>query len=166
MQCCRLPDTVWLTTVRPLHGSNFRATSFRPLLTPSCRSRPTALRLQKSRLSPIRLHPGSKRGYSLLPVVERSAHRDLRLLGLKLHQGHLHFAVEFLQLCELLLQFPEVDKVFPELVVRDEAGKIEGVRYDELAPMLLNEVQQQQQKLATQAEQLDGLSVFSGLLAS
>ena len=89
----------------------------------------------------------------------------MRLLGLKLHQGHLHFAVEFLQLCELLLQFPEVDKVFPELVVRDEAGKIEGVRYDERA-MLLNEVQQQQQKLATQAEQLDGLSVFSGLLAS
>jgi hypothetical protein len=48
----------------------------------------------------------------------------------------------------------EVDRVFPELVVRDEAGKIEGVRYDELAPMLLSEVQQQQQKLATQAEQL------------
>jgi hypothetical protein len=51
----------------------------------------------------------------------------------------------------------EVDKVFPELVVRNEAGRIEGVRYDELAPMLLNEVQQQQQKLAVQAEQLAGL---------
>jgi hypothetical protein len=51
----------------------------------------------------------------------------------------------------------EVDRVFPELVVRDEAGKIEGVRYDELAPMLLNEVQQQQQQLATQAEQLGEL---------
>jgi hypothetical protein len=51
----------------------------------------------------------------------------------------------------------EVDRVFPELVVRDEAGKIEGVRYDELAPMLLNEVQQQQRKLATQTEQLAGL---------
>ena len=51
----------------------------------------------------------------------------------------------------------EVDKIFPELVVRDEVGKIEGVRYDELAPMLLNEVQQQQQKIATQAEQLGEL---------
>jgi hypothetical protein len=65
----------------------------------------------------------------------------------------------------------EVDRVFPELVVRDEAGKIEGVRYDELAPMLVNELQQQQQqaaaqdtrlatqelKLAAQAEQLAGL---------
>jgi Chaperone of endosialidase len=37
----------------------------------------------------------------------------------------------------------EVNKVFPELVIRDDAGTIQGVRYDELAPMLLNEVQQQ-----------------------
>jgi hypothetical protein len=38
----------------------------------------------------------------------------------------------------------EVAKVYPELVIRDDAGKIQGVRYDELAPMLLNEVQKQQ----------------------
>jgi hypothetical protein len=38
----------------------------------------------------------------------------------------------------------EVAKVYPELVVRDAAtGRIDGVRYEELAPMLLNEVQQQ-----------------------
>jgi hypothetical protein len=37
----------------------------------------------------------------------------------------------------------EVAKVYPELVVRDEKGRIDGVRYDELAPMLLNEVQKQ-----------------------
>ncbi len=37
----------------------------------------------------------------------------------------------------------EVAKVFPELVIRDEAGTIQGVRYDELAPMPLNEVQHQ-----------------------
>jgi hypothetical protein len=36
-----------------------------------------------------------------------------------------------------------VAKVFPELVIRDDAGTVQGVRYDELAPMLLNEVQQQ-----------------------
>jgi len=35
----------------------------------------------------------------------------------------------------------EVAKVYPELVIRDESGRIDGVRYDELAPMLLNEVQ-------------------------
>jgi hypothetical protein len=37
----------------------------------------------------------------------------------------------------------EVAKVYPELVIRDEKGRIQGVRYDELAPMLLNEVQKQ-----------------------
>lgn len=37
----------------------------------------------------------------------------------------------------------EVNKVYPELVIRDDAGNIQGVRYEELAPMLLNEVQKQ-----------------------
>jgi len=36
-----------------------------------------------------------------------------------------------------------VDKIYPELVIRDGAGKIQGVHYEELAPMLLSEVQQQ-----------------------
>ena len=43
----------------------------------------------------------------------------------------------------------EVDKVYPELVIRDEAGKIQGVRYDELAPMLLNETQKEHSTVAT-----------------
>jgi hypothetical protein len=41
----------------------------------------------------------------------------------------------------------EVAKVYPELVVRDGTGRIDGVRYDELAPMLLNEVQQQRKQM-------------------
>jgi hypothetical protein len=41
----------------------------------------------------------------------------------------------------------EVDKVYPELVIRDDAGKIQGVRYDELAPMLLNEMQEQREQM-------------------
>jgi hypothetical protein len=49
----------------------------------------------------------------------------------------------------------EVAKVYPELVVRDATtGRIDGVRYDELAPMLLNEVQQQQSKMTAQAENM------------
>jgi hypothetical protein len=44
----------------------------------------------------------------------------------------------------------EVAKVYPELVIRGERGRIDGVRYDELAPMLLNEVQQQQTKNSAQ----------------
>ena len=35
----------------------------------------------------------------------------------------------------------EVDKVYPELVIRDAKGAIQGVRYEELAPMLLGEMQ-------------------------
>jgi hypothetical protein len=37
----------------------------------------------------------------------------------------------------------EVAKVYPELVIRGDKGRIDGVRYDELAPMLLNELQHQ-----------------------
>lgn len=44
----------------------------------------------------------------------------------------------------------EVDKVYPELVIRDDSGKVQGVRYDELAPMLLNEMQKQQRTIETQ----------------
>ena len=51
----------------------------------------------------------------------------------------------------------EVDHVYPELVIRDEAGRIQGVRYDELAPMLLNEVQKQQQMNSVQAAKIASL---------
>lgn len=44
----------------------------------------------------------------------------------------------------------EVDKVYPELVIRDADGKIQGVRYDELAPMLLNELLRQNKTITTQ----------------
>ena len=49
----------------------------------------------------------------------------------------------------------EVDKVYPELVIRGDNGSIEGVRYEELAPMLLNEVQQQQHALAAQQQRIE-----------
>jgi hypothetical protein len=48
----------------------------------------------------------------------------------------------------------EVAKVYPELVIRNEAGRVEGVRYEELAPLLLNEMQRQQARLADQAREL------------
>jgi len=48
----------------------------------------------------------------------------------------------------------EVDKVYPELVLRDDTGKIQGVRYEELAPMLLKEVQQQQAQLEQQKAEI------------
>src|SRR5262249_45232054 len=42
----------------------------------------------------------------------------------------------------------EVAKVYPELVTRNAQGEVETVRYHELIPMLLNEVQHQQRQLA------------------
>jgi Chaperone of endosialidase len=51
----------------------------------------------------------------------------------------------------------EVARVYPELVIRGADGRIDGVRYEELAPMLLNAVQQQQAKLAAQAEQIEDM---------
>jgi hypothetical protein len=48
----------------------------------------------------------------------------------------------------------EVAKVYPELVIRDDAGKIQGVRYEELAPMLLNEVQKQERKIDAQVAEI------------
>jgi flagellar capping protein FliD len=48
----------------------------------------------------------------------------------------------------------EVDKVFPDLVIRDEAGLIQGVRYDELAPILLKQVQEQQKSLSAEDDKI------------
>ena len=51
----------------------------------------------------------------------------------------------------------EVAKVYPELVTYGAAGEIESVRYQEMIPMLLNELQHQRQQLAelkTQNERL------------
>jgi hypothetical protein len=51
----------------------------------------------------------------------------------------------------------EVAKVYPDLVVRSESGRIDGVRYDELAPLLLNELQREQGVLRAQAARLRDL---------
>jgi len=48
----------------------------------------------------------------------------------------------------------EVAKVYPELVIRDDAGRIQGVRYEELVPMLLNADQQQRQEISQLKQQL------------
>jgi hypothetical protein len=54
----------------------------------------------------------------------------------------------------------EVAKVYPELVVHGADGRIDGVRYEELAPMLLSEVQRQAvqiRALKGQVEELNDL---------
>ena len=52
----------------------------------------------------------------------------------------------------------EVDKVYPELVIRDHSGKIQGVRYEQLAPMLLSSMQKQRRVNAAQAKQIEAQS--------
>jgi hypothetical protein len=42
----------------------------------------------------------------------------------------------------------EVETVYPELVIRDAGGVIQGVRYDELAPLLLNELQAERRRMS------------------
>jgi hypothetical protein len=48
----------------------------------------------------------------------------------------------------------EVADVYPELVTRNARGQVDAIRYHELTPMLLNEVQHQQQALSVQQRQL------------
>ena len=49
----------------------------------------------------------------------------------------------------------EVATVYPELVTRDTHGEVQGVRYEALIPLLLNELQHQHRQLSTQADQID-----------
>jgi hypothetical protein len=56
----------------------------------------------------------------------------------------------------------EVNKVYPELVIRDQSGQIQGVHYEELAPMLLSQVQRQQRTIDAQAEEIRKLKQQQG----
>ena len=58
----------------------------------------------------------------------------------------------------------EVVKVYPELVTKGADGKLEAVQYHELIPMLLNEVQHQQQALGAQAQQIAELQAQNARL--
>jgi hypothetical protein len=64
----------------------------------------------------------------------------------------------------------DVEKVNPDLVVRDENGKVNSVRYDQMSAMLLNEFLKEHQKvqeLEKQVEKLTaGLQKVSAQLAA
>jgi uncharacterized coiled-coil protein SlyX len=47
----------------------------------------------------------------------------------------------------------EVSKIYPELVIRDDSGIVQGLRYEELTPMLLNEFQKQQARIEALSSQ-------------
>jgi hypothetical protein len=80
----------------------------------------------------------SRRLFQLRPVTFRYTHDA---------QGERHYG----------LIAEEVAKVYPELVTHGADGQVESVRYQELTPMLLNELQYQQQqneRLQATVEQL------------
>jgi len=59
----------------------------------------------------------------------------------------------------------EVAKVYPELVARTATGDAQAVRYMELIPMLLNELQRQQQTLERQDQALAEVAALRAELA-
>jgi hypothetical protein len=60
----------------------------------------------------------------------------------------------------------EVARVYPELVLKGEKGEVEGVQYQELIPLLVNEVQHQQQALGQQSQQIAALKAQNAALAA
>ena len=58
----------------------------------------------------------------------------------------------------------EVAKVYPELVTRGATDDVEAVRYHEVVPMLLNEMQHQQRQLAKQGQELAALKAQNARL--
>jgi uncharacterized protein (DUF3084 family) len=52
----------------------------------------------------------------------------------------------------------EVEKVNPELVARDEEGKIMSVRYEAVNAMLLNEFLKEHQKVEQMQKQIEALT--------
>ena len=60
----------------------------------------------------------------------------------------------------------EVATMYLELVTRTATGEVQTVRYQELIPMLLNELQRQQRELADLATLRKELAELRGLLGS
>jgi hypothetical protein len=52
----------------------------------------------------------------------------------------------------------EVEKISPDLVVRDENGQVNSVRYDQVNAMLLNEFLKAHGKMEEQQNQIDALT--------
>jgi hypothetical protein len=56
----------------------------------------------------------------------------------------------------------EVATVYPDLVTRTASGEVQTVKYQELIPMLLNELQRQRQALLSQQQELAELRALVG----
>ena len=54
----------------------------------------------------------------------------------------------------------EIAAIEPLLVVRDEKGVVEGVKYDRITAVLVNAIKEQQQQINLQQQQIEGLKKF------
>jgi len=97
-------------------------------------------------------------GSGRLGVVVSSARykRDITDMGnstdglMKLHPVTFEYKSDPQRVKQYGLVAEEVDKVYPELVVHNDDGTVESVRYSMLTSMLLNVVQKQQAELVEQ----------------
>jgi hypothetical protein len=63
---------------------------------------------------------------------------------------------------EAILSRSMVPTVYPDLVTRTASGEVQTVKYQELIPMLLNELQRQRQALQSQQKELAELRALVG----
>src|SRR5262249_9076244 len=95
--------------------------------------------------------------------IETMANRSEALL--KLRPVTFYYKGDTAAVSHYGLIAEEVAAVYPELVTRTAAGEVQTVKYHELIPMLLNELQRQQQTLQQQASALSQLSAIQKELA-
>jgi hypothetical protein len=97
-------------------------------------------------------HDGGHQAYSNRAWVNKLMAMTLELIGgssylwrveARRHPSHLPIA-------------EEVAVLYPELVMRTATGEVQTVKYQELMPMLLNELQRQQDELWRQKCGIDG----------
>jgi hypothetical protein len=101
-----------------------------------------------------------------LGVVKSSARykRDIRDMGeassklMKLRPVTFRYREDPAGTIQYGLVAEEVARIYPELVIYGEDGKVESVRYSELTGMLLNELQKQRSENARLAAQIKQLS--------
>src|SRR5262249_41618499 len=104
---------------------------------------------------PVYINSSGQLGTSTQVIVSSARYkrdiRDLRERSQGVYQLRpvtFHYKQDAPGVRQYGLVAEEVAKVYPEVVRRGADGKIEGVEYQELIPMLLNEVQHQQQEIA------------------
>jgi trimeric autotransporter adhesin len=71
---------------------------------------------------------------------------------------HYKKEIDAVQTSQLGLVAEDVDKVNPDLVVRDKEGKPYSVRYDQVNAMLLNEFLKEHRRVEEQQKQIDALT--------